>query len=304
MENTISNEEKKPIVTKYPCMIWSAVRQGKAVSCSEDLNCPSESDTRNAPLEMHSGYSVFRIAIAKSDGSLTANIPARDVPYILEEYRFQRDLLRKREMQEGTQSGRCKEPAYSVAIPDRNCGNRPAAEVLQQPNGEQLLNNARKYLESNLSKYPKNQRVIDAIDQTIALKNSGKLLKVSQMRFPPVYHRDFKPKKNHKNQLGYSLIYFIDISAHPGEESPWIITVSNCYSPLKEDGIPNMEKAVDYKKYSFQITQEEMDLLIYRMKATMELFERSMFVSQYKTAQKYKWTADNLNPDGTRKNAG
>lgn len=304
MANTKSDEEKKPIVTKYPRMIWSAVRQGKAVSCSEDLNCPSETDTRNSPLEMHSGYSVFRIAIAKSDGSLTANIPARDVPYILEEYRFQRDLLRKCEIQEGTRSGRYKEPAYSVVIPDRNCGNRPAAEVLQQPNGEQLLQNARKYLENNLSKYPKNQTVIDAIDQAIALKNGGKLMKVSQMKFPPVYHRDFKPKKNHKNQLGYSLIYFIDISAHPGEESPWIITVSNCYAPLKEDGIPNMEKAVDHKKYSFQITQEEMDLLIYRMKATMELFERSMFVSQYKTAQKYKWTADNLNPDGTRKNAG
>lgn len=66
---------------KYPLQIWVAARAGMSLTCAADLRSPEEKDMRNSPMEMHTRASVFRMAIASSqNGSVVANIPAKDVP--------------------------------------------------------------------------------------------------------------------------------------------------------------------------------------------------------------------------------
>lgn len=60
-----------------------------SLTCAADLRSPEEKDMRNSPMEMHTRASVFRMAIASSqNGSVVANIPAKDVPYLLNQYQF------------------------------------------------------------------------------------------------------------------------------------------------------------------------------------------------------------------------
>lgn len=274
--------EKESMIKKYPHQIWAAPRQFGTLSCAENLSVPKEDDCRNAPLEMHAGYSVFHVAIAAKDGSSKANIPVSDVPYILEEYRFQRDMLRKCAMtpQRGL--------AYTESLPERNCGNKTAAEVLQMENGMQILENARTFFQQNIQKYPKNQIKINAINEALQLYQNGKLNGNVPM-LPPLYHREFK-HKSEKNDKGHNLIYFIDISANYGTDSPWCFTIKNCYAPIKQGTIvPDMQKADPIKTREFRITQEEMDNLIFRLKRTIEMFETGSFAYQYKLARKYEW---------------
>lgn len=90
---------KQTMVEKYPLQIWVAARAGMSLTCAADLNVPGEGDTKNSPMELHTGYSVFRMAIASSEkGSVVANIPANDIPYLLNQYQFQRNILNRQAM--------------------------------------------------------------------------------------------------------------------------------------------------------------------------------------------------------------
>ena len=146
---------KQTMVEKYPLQIWVAARAGMSLTCAADLNVPGEGDTKNSPMELHTGYSVFRMAIASSEkGSVVANIPANDIPYLLNQYQFQRNILNRQAM------SKPNTPAYTVPIKERNCKNRTAAEVVQMENGLNILTNARKFFAANLDRYPKNKQMV------------------------------------------------------------------------------------------------------------------------------------------------
>lgn len=274
---------KIPMVQKYPFQIWAAARSQMALTCAQSLYAPAEDDIKNSPLEMHSGFSVFRLAIADRErGSVTANIPADDVPYILEEYHFQRDILKRQLF------SRPKGLAYTESIPDRNCQNKTPAEVLCMANGLQTLNNARDFLQKNLSRFPKNQVKIQAIDEAVALYQAGKLS--GSAWSAPLYHKDFKWKAK-KDNNGFHQVYFINISGTVGTEISWNFTITNCKARMKGN-LPDMETSCEKKELSFKVTQEEMDHFIYRLGSTLERFEAMMYRTQFMIAQKYRWTAD------------
>ena len=110
---------------KYPLQIWVAARAGMSLTCAADLRSPEEKDMRNFPMEMHTRASVFRMAIASSqNGSVVANIPAKDVPYLLNQYQFQRNILNQQVLKKPNT------PAYTIPIKERNCKNKIVAEVL------------------------------------------------------------------------------------------------------------------------------------------------------------------------------
>lgn len=280
--NNNQPDSKKAMVLRYPLQIWAAARKFGALTCAASLSSPDETDEKNSPLEMHSGFSVFRLAIASSGGgSVTANIPARDVPAILEDYRFQRDYFSRYLLQRPTSA------AYTVPIPDRACNNKTPAEVLQSPDGLQKLQSAKSFLERNLSRYPKNRAVINAIDEAITLFQEHKLRNSSMTNILPLYHTDFKHYKKQYDK-GYK-IYFVDISGSVSDELSWTFTITNCFAPLKNTIEPDMSKATDKKSLNFKITKEEMDLFIHRLRSTMERYEAMMFRTQYSIAKKYAW---------------
>lgn len=276
------NPQQQTMVEKYPLQIWVAARAGMSLTCAADLHSPEENDIRNSPMEMHTGTSVFRMAIAYSNkGSVVANIPAKDVPYLLEQYKFQRNMLHQQMLKKPNS------PAYTVPIKERNCQNKTAAEVLQMPNGMNILNNARKFFADNLDRYPANGQTINAIDEALSLYQSRRL--VSAVTLPQLYKSAVKPKAT-KDENGRNTVYSITISGSASSSVDWTFELFNCKAFLKNRGklkVVDLEHAVDKKTLTFKVTQQEMDLFIYRLRSTMENYERSMFLQQYKIAQKH-----------------
>lgn len=276
------NPQQQTMVEKYPLQIWVAARAGMSLTCAADLHSPEENDIRNSPMEMHAGTSVFRMAIAYSNkGSVVANIPAKDVPYLLEQYKFQRNMLHQQMLKKPNS------PAYTVPIKERNCQNKTAAEVLQMPNGMNILNNARKFFADNLDRYPANGQTINAIDEALSLYQSRRL--VSAVTLPQLYKSAVKPKAT-KDENGRNTVYSITISGSASSSVDWTFELFNCKAFLKNRGklkVVDLEHAVDKKTLTFKVTQQEMDLFIYRLRSTMENYERSMFLQQYKIAQKH-----------------
>lgn len=119
------NPQQQTMAEKYPLQIWVAARAGMSLTCAADLRSSEEKDMRNSPMEMHTRASVFRMAIASSqNGSVVANIPAKDVPYLLNQYQFQRNILNQQVLKKPNT------PAYTIPIKERNCKNKIVAEVL------------------------------------------------------------------------------------------------------------------------------------------------------------------------------
>ncbi len=289
MNNYNQNENKKtPMVQRYERQIWAAPREGKTISCAESLCVPPETDENKSPLEMHNSYSVFRIAIAQTGvGSVVANIPANDVPYILAEYRFQRDLLRKAQMNYVAKNKETpSSPAYTMPINEKSCQKRTAADIIKDPDGVSKLQNARAYFEKNAAKYPKNREMMNAIDEAMKLYQEGRLEKVQSVYIaPPLYDRQMKHRST-RNAKGYNLIYGITITGSAGKTNEWLFTLNNYYAKL-QGTIVQAGTAEDKKVCGMTVTQEEMDSFIYRIESTLRNYESLYFRTQYGIAQKY-----------------
>ena len=274
--------DKQAMVEKYPLQLWVAARAGMSLTCAADLNVPGEGDTKNSPMEMHTGYSVFRMAIASSEkGSVVANIPANDIPYLLNQYQFQRNILNRQAM------SKPNTPAYTVPIKERNCKNRTAAEVVQMENGLNILTNARKFFAANLDRYPKNKQMVEAIDEALYLYQSHRLSQT--INLPPLYSSPVKPKST-ADKNNRRTAYSISISGSSSLSVDWTFEIFNCKAFLRDMGklkTVDVEHAEDKRTLTFKVTQQEMDLFIYRLQSTLENFERMNFSGQYKIAKKH-----------------
>ena len=73
---------------KYPRQIWAAVRRQESLVCDQNLHAPMN-DSPDVPyLYMHSGYSVYNLNYVSKEFQILTNIPAGDVPFIIERYRM------------------------------------------------------------------------------------------------------------------------------------------------------------------------------------------------------------------------
>ena len=283
MINTIEPSKAQ----KYPRQIWAAVRKQESLVCDQNLYSPSESNEDTPYLTMHNGFSVFNVNYVSRGYQILTNLPAADVPLLLERYHFQASVL----FQEQTKRYSLPQsPAYRVQIRGiRGMESKSAAEILMLPNGKEILTEARNNLYQNLSKYRKNAAMIEAIDDAIGLDNRGMLQRVKgSISLPPLYKKDFKYKKV-KDGNGNNLVYHILIECLPGESLPWRFSLTNYFAPLRTSkGLtqPDTRQRTNEHKKQVYVTEEEMALLIYRIQRTMECFENNMFAKQWAFASK------------------
>ena len=175
-------------------------------------------------------------------------------------------------------------PAYTVPIKERNCKNRTAAEVLQMENGLNILTNARKFFAANLNRYPKNEQMVKAIDEALFLYQSRQLSQ--SVNLPPLYSSPVKPKSNADKNNRHTA-YSISISGSSSSTVDWTFEIFNCKALLRNMGklkVVDVEHAEEKKTLTFKITQQEMDLFIYRLQSTLDIFERMNFQGDYKIA--------------------
>lgn len=302
--------------TKYPFQIDSIVHKSKTVTRTFGMEArlfspPEENDDREpaAPLEMHEGYSVFKgtlIAKENTDRKFVAfNIPAKDIAYIHKKTSMvMAEALSKKlkpvkkvkpakeEAEESSESA-----AYTITIPSGILKGKTPAEVLAgDPTGEEKLNRHKKWLEDNVEKYPRNQLQIDAIDEALQLKREGKLAEAIPTTSEnedelPTVEIYVSPSKNVKplDKEGRYTVYDVEVTYDASKGMPFTITVNNCFAPVEKTAGKNnivMSKAVDKKKISMALSEDEWYTMVDTMLSQKTLFETLTYPEQLKMAQK------------------
>lgn len=154
-------------------------------------------------------------------------------------------------------------------------------------NGMNILTNARKFFAANLDRYQKNQQMVEAIDEALYLYQSHRLSQT--INLPPLYSSPVKPKST-ADKNNRRTAYSISISGSSSLSVDWTFEIFNCKAFLRDMGklkTVDVEHAEDKRTLTFKVTQQEMDLFIYRLQSTLENFERMNFSGQYKIAKKH-----------------
>jgi hypothetical protein len=287
--------------TKYPFQIESIIHKSRdtyrTFGMDANLFSPeeeSESRTPKAPLEMHEGYSIFKGTLIAKDPKETKvvsfNIPARDVPYIHKKTTMAMEMALKNKMEpKKTSSGTGTGPAYTVKITAGTLKGKTPAQVLLEGNIE-ALNNQKKWLEDNLSKFKSNQTQIDAIEQALDLFKKGEISTDTVVNDGSVFEIYSCPSKNIRpiDERGYFTIYDVTISYDSSRNMPVEIRVNNCMAPVdKSKGNEIvMSKADNKRTLSMSLMESEWFAMIDAMKSQKRLFENLTYPEQLKLARR------------------
>lgn len=303
--------------TNYPWQINSVIHKSKTATKTLGMDAmlfsPKEEDevrTPAAPLEMHEGYSVFKgtliVKESKNTDVLKFNIPAKAVPYIHKRTSMAIDMNMKNQlispitgMIKASASASGSEDvsgsiAFTVSFMTGTLkGKTPGQMLLDSPANREVLLKQRKFLETNVARYPANQSQIDAIDEAIKLLDAGKLIKTEEMKevsAPGVITIYECAPKNVKpiDEEGRWTIYQVSITYNPAMSLPFDITVMNCFAPVnKSKGNEiEMSKAIGKMTKDIRLSEEEWYTMIDTMKATKIMFENLTYPEQLKLASK------------------
>lgn len=293
----LNEENIKKKNHKYPLQVTSIKRAKKVLGVDAKLFTPTDKETA-APLELHSGYSRFELTIVDKETNTTptANIPAEDIYYIIETSRVALEhLLTNKQSSTSTQT---VGTAYTQKLIDKNFkGKTPAEVLLADPTQETNLLNAKKFLETNLARFPANKAQIVAIDEAIKLLHENKLSNenttANTSQDIEIYKTDYKFKSK-KNEKGYNLIYGIDVVCDPSKNYPFAITIMNCYAPVETGAngqkTIKMNVAENTIKSTLLVTKDEWIKLISKLDRVLTMFEHSQFetlLNESKIASQY-----------------
>lgn len=288
---------------KYPKQVGAIVREKKTFSVDSALSLPTKQEydlNSKMPLEMHSNYSRFVLAILdfektnskrETPSITTANLPAGQIPYILKQTELSLEKLAsaKNVSVKGTS------PAFTQKLFSKEySGMTPGEYLLRHPDGKENLEKTKSWLSANLAKYPRNKSQIEAIDDAIALLESGKLTdhgaKVESYSTFCIYKDDIKiPNISKLDEKGYTFVYNISIQCTPGRNYPYAINIMNCTAPPIIDGSGQtkveLASAENKVENSILLSEQEWFFLINRMARTLDMFEEMHFPEQYQMAE-------------------
>ena len=283
---------------RYPYQTYSVKRQSKVLSVEALLFTPTDNDP--SPLELHSGYSRFLFTLIDKTSSTTvtpkANIPCGDISII----KARTDIamysyLLGASAQSSVNDELYNRPAFTQKLASTLFKNQsPAEALIADPANKSKLLDTRKWLESNLSKYPNNKKQIDAIDDAIQLFDIGELTGAgapakSASSFP-IYKTEYK-HFSEKDKQGNSLIYSISIIYDGSKNYPFICEITNCFAPIEvmPGGThrPVMKQATHMTKSSIAMSDAEWVGLITHISNVKQNFELTNFRNLYSKAQEY-----------------
>lgn len=288
IESLTSDEEGKKI--EYPNQIGSVVRSKKTLGIDAFL-APANTSDGQSPLELHAGFSRFVLTLIDSTNGKPqfahANIHPDEIDLIKQKTNL---IIEKMFMKEnGFEENKTEElsKAYTVLMTSREIAKKTPAQLLNEdPANRTKLEAAKKWLESNLSRYPKNQEQIDAIDDALDLFDLGELKSdvTIASKVIDIYREDTKipnSKKLNPNFHNKTLVYSISIVCEPGKDYPFAINIMNCYAtPTKTatgGTVAEMSSAEGKNNFSILLTTSEWNKLITKMDKITKMFEEKNF---------------------------
>ncbi len=283
---------------------------GKNIFCAfNELTSPKCEDGSEPLMFHHETFSRFHFVLFnEANNVVTANIPVSEMPGIFSAINEQM-LVSKISKRIQSQSNSCDDvdttsAAYNTRIASGKLkGKTPSAALLESADNEQLLKNQVTWLESNLSKYPKNKEQINAINEALSLYHSGKLVSgavIDVQDKTVIYPGGLRPLVRRKKENGKAFVYQISIYMYEDDKKPIQVTVKNFYAPVikTEAGLFNVQ-AKDREnevEVSFQFTLSEWKWFEHQVETQMRTFENITAPALYKTANNAEYV--------NRQNAG
>ncbi len=193
-------------------------------------------------------------------------------------------------------------PAYTKKFFGGKLGGKTPVDVLVEApnNGRAILEKQKKFLIDNLEKFQKNQELIDAIDEALAIPAAKLPTQVKpntnqtgNQTGPQVALLDIgcRPLQRKRREDGMCPCYEGAITFNPGNKYPVCVEVKTYYAPVTvlPDGKLNTspgerDRKTEVKKF-FHMTMEEWLDCIERMSETKSSYFRMNFPAAFKLAE-------------------
>lgn len=270
---------------KYPFEIASFIRKTKTFAVDAKFT-KSENEK---PLKVFDNtFSRFVLAIIQDGEAATCNVPIEQIAYM---YAATTLAFHQQMTVANTPGG--SSPAFTERFVTGNLKGKSPAEVLAENgnNAKKILNEQYKWLQSNLEKYPANQKLMDAIMD--ASKLDMESLNTAGPAAAPIKILDIdcRPLVRKEREDGKCFCYEGHVMWNPAQKYPVSVEIKNYYAPVKknEDGTLNVsikEKDMETEKnHSFNMSAQEWMHVMAQMKLTKESFVMVNFAKAYKLAE-------------------
>lgn len=294
--------EQKSKAEKYAMEAVSIKTKKTTLGIETLLYPPGENDK---PLVMHSNFSRMKFTLISKETDKTfnvwANVPAREIysiKTVTDAIINSMTAIRLQPVKKENNTSENLSPAYVVKIANGAFkGKTPAEILINNPNNKTGLEQQVNWLKTNLSKFPNNQKQIDAIMDAFKLLNENKLVKsqtVSENSTPElqiidIYRADIRiPHSNKVDQNGNTDVYSMNITYDPNKNYPITINIANMMAPpiIGENGMvtANLKQAVNKKSCSIPLTERDWINTVNALYNRITEFENAYFPSQWKKA--------------------
>ncbi len=288
---------------KYPRQIFSTGRKNVIFGIDAFLGLPAD----DAPPLETPGYSRFVCTLVDKAGAVTktpfANIPESEIALIKRKFDFSTEMLMlpKQPAAQSSDVGL----AGSVVLNLNNYkGKTPLAILKANPGEKNGLIQARDFLarSSNAKFAEQNKQQMQAIDEALALLESGKLkdLEVGTEGQPVyLYRTDYRFLKSKKKDDLY-MIYAIGILFNPSRNNPYEVIIVNGFAPVEtmpdKTARINLKGIRDKIEGKISLTENECAAMIESMVSTANAFKNTFFGCQWAKSQKItkKWREKNV----------
>lgn len=278
----------------------------KTLSAAAHLQVVDEKNEGDSslPLDVFGSFSRIQLTLIEKGADTlktpTCNLTVDEVDFIAKRmeiamnFTMQNALVPSKEESEKSNSS----PAYTVKFAMGSFRGKTPAEIGDK---EKLLKQ-KEFLASNLSQYPANQTIIDAIDDAVRMIDEG-TLKCSSGETQPrvstaisIYEAGNKTRSSVKDEKGNVLVTDIKINYDASRNYPIEVVLHNCYAPLIKDKSDRqnieLSKAVSHESASVNMSMFDFYTFISNCKRTCDLFAQKNAGEAFRLMQKYVWKPD------------
>lgn len=268
--------------TKYPVETVSIVRKTRTFAINSFLT-KADGYNEESPYKLFGKFSRFAFSILdSSDGvkkTATANIRPSEMPAIVAKTNIalkQNVLYTPSEaVTEANDS-----PAYTVTFGMGSLKGKTPAQVILEGKGKELMQQ-RNFLLENLNKYPKNRKIVEAIDDAVKLYKENKLERKEKGKTETkelvIYKAGMHPLIRNTREDGKCKVYDMTIAWKLGADYPVNLTIMNYYASVikMEDGRLNVRNVDNSSKLTLNIAMTDVEWMnvIESLQRNMRMFE-------------------------------
>lgn len=258
----------------------------KNIVCVMNQLCAPSCEDGNEPLTFHhkSFSRMHFVMFNENKQAVTANIHVSELPGIIDGIKncmISEEIISRIKAPTNEASNEMSAAYTTVISAGKLKGKTPASAILESTENIVLLKNQQKWLEENLSRYPKNAIQINAIKEALALYEKNALKKDVAAVAPStkkyrVHDSGLRPLVRRKKSNGKAFVYQITIDYCESSQRPVVMTIKNFYSTVvqRENGLYNVTGDIeDEVSITFGFTKSSWSWFVHQSETQMRTFE-------------------------------